>query len=387
VRQIQSLVQWARSYQVALIPYGSGTGLAQGIKVVHSLSCMVDLKRMNKVIDIDRLSLQVTAQPGIIGIHLEETLNVQGMTLGHFPTSIMSATLGGFLAARSAGQKSSLYGKIEDRLLRLQFVDGRGKLHQTQSTLWSKRPDFNALICGSEGTLGVITQATLRINRTPPRQRLRSFVFRDLASAMEAVREMIQCGLRPSIVRLYDELESLLASQFGPKKNAFEEQSVWEVNWDKTWRLVATEWLKHFRKSTLPLIKWAGGGCRLYLAFEGFSELVHEEEVMASSCMLRLGGVDEGRKPAELWYANRYGMAFAAPRLIRKGFWIETVEVAVGWDHAGSLYRDMGYPGFFRLFVPVRRLRLVWIFWRTKFGIVHLPWSLAIRRRSVIITV
>src|SRR5262249_48880766 len=153
-------------------------------------------------------------EAGIIGEHLEHELNRRGHTMGHFPSSIMCSTFGGWLAARSAGQLSTRYGKIEDMVRDLTFVDGRGNIHQAES---GSSPDWVQLLVGSEGTLGIITRASCTIHPLPEAKLYRGWSFPRLAAGLEAIRRLLQRELRPAVVRLYDELDSLLHRTGGGK--------------------------------------------------------------------------------------------------------------------------------------------------------------------------
>src|SRR5262249_41768985 len=151
----------------------------------------------------DAESGAATFEAGAIGEHLEHELNRRGWTMGHFPSSIMCSTFGGWLAARSAGQLSTKYGKIEDMVRRLTFVDGRGELHELSGHLAQ-------LIVGSEGTLGIITRATCTVHPLPEARVYRGWAFSRVAAGCEAIRRLLQRGIRPAVVRLYDELDSFL---------------------------------------------------------------------------------------------------------------------------------------------------------------------------------
>src|SRR5215510_4663272 len=157
--EIRDIVRLARRMRVPLVPYGAGSGVCGGAVPIRG-GISLDLKRMDRILDIDEANLTVTAQCGVNGERLERALEARGYTLGHFPSSIYCSTLGGWLAARSAGQMSTRYGKIEDLVVSVSSVTGRGDLLQAGvAGRAGAGPDTIQLLVGSEGTLAVLTQA------------------------------------------------------------------------------------------------------------------------------------------------------------------------------------------------------------------------------------
>ncbi len=126
-REVSDLVRWARAARVPLIPFGAGSGVCAGISP-RGDAVVVDLKRLSRVRRIDPGAPLVEVEAGHMGVPLEERLNRAGFTLGHFPSSILCSTVGGWVATRSAGQSSSLYGKIEDMTVGLECVTGTGEI-------------------------------------------------------------------------------------------------------------------------------------------------------------------------------------------------------------------------------------------------------------------
>ncbi|MHA1263551.1 MAG: FAD-binding oxidoreductase, partial [Candidatus Freyarchaeota archaeon] len=201
---------------------------------------ILDIKKMDKIIRIDEKSATVTVQPGILGEDLERELNKHGFTMGHFPASMYCSCLGGFVACRSAGSLSSKYGmghfpasmycsclggfvacrsagslsskygKIEDMVISMEVVLPNGEIMRTKATpRTATGPNLNQLFIGSEGTLGVITEVTLRLHPLPEERRFKAFIMKDLRTGLEAVREIFRKGLKPAVIRLYDELDTV----------------------------------------------------------------------------------------------------------------------------------------------------------------------------------
>ncbi|RME73939.1 MAG: FAD-binding oxidoreductase, partial [Planctomycetota bacterium] len=209
--EVCKILEFCHSHEIPIVPWGGGSGVCGGAIPVRG-GLVMDLKRMNKILHIDRKSLLVRSQTGIMGEILERSLNQEGLTLGHFPSSIYCSTLGGWLATRAAGQLSSLYGKIEDMVSSLRIALPSGRILETPSGPKSSTgPDFNQLFLGTEGTLGIFTQAELKVHPLPEHRAFLSGTFSNLENGLEGIRLLMQNGLRPAALRLYDGLDTLLA--------------------------------------------------------------------------------------------------------------------------------------------------------------------------------
>ncbi|WP_166983951.1 FAD-binding oxidoreductase [Paramicrobacterium fandaimingii] len=208
-RDVEGVVRIASDYQIPVVPRGGGSGTQSGTFAPYG-GIALDMTRMTDIIEIDDESLVVTAQAGIDGPVLEKSLNEKGFTLAHYPGSYhLGATIGGFIAARGSGVVSTKYGKAEDQVLQLEAVVAPGT---TISTLpvpsHAAGSDLLQTFVGSEGTLGVITQVSLRIDPLPQARAFLSFSFPDIFAGIEAGRLIMTSRLRPAVIRLYDEADS-----------------------------------------------------------------------------------------------------------------------------------------------------------------------------------
>ena len=203
--EISRLLKLASRHKIPVIPYGGGTG-SQGGSIPLYGGIMLDLKKLNRIIKIDEESLTVTAQPGVNGQHLEWAVNKKGLTLAHYPASEYGATLGGYVAARGTGTLSTKYGKAEDMVLNMEVVLASGERIRTLPVPnHACGPGFLQLFVGSEGTLGVITEITMRLDPVPEERRWRAYLFDDIRKGLEAGRRIMTKRLRPCTIRLYDE--------------------------------------------------------------------------------------------------------------------------------------------------------------------------------------
>lgn len=335
--QVQELVRLAARHRVPLVPHGGGSGVCGGALPVKG-GMVVDVKRMNRILKVDAENRTVTSDAGIFGRNLEEGLNRRGFTLGHFPSSIGCATLGGYLAARSAGQASSLYGKIEDLVQGLEVVTGTGDLIRTRGVRNRAGIDLNHVFLGSEGILGLFTQATLKIHPLPEKKLFRGIRFRDLKTGMEAMRRIMQSGLRPSVLRLYDELDSwLFLSAKGDSRGKRITDFFIPLARNLKYRSLKT--LLRLPQTVNAATKFIPGGCLLILQHEGSARLIAEELRVCLKIAKGLDGTDLGEGPGLYWEKHRYSVAYNASPLFYSGSFTDTIEIAAPWEHLLPTYR------------------------------------------------
>ncbi|MGC9307538.1 MAG: FAD-binding oxidoreductase, partial [Thermoplasmatota archaeon] len=284
----------ANEHGFPVIPYGEGSGVVGGAVPVQG-GVMLDMRRMHDIVSIDDSGLMVTVQTGINGMTLERELNRAGYTLGHIPQSLYCSSLGGWLACRAAGQFSTKYGKIEDMLVALEAVLPDGAIIRSRAVPRSSTgPQVERLMLGSEGTLGVVTEATLKIWPYPERRALHAFTFTDIADALEATRLIMRKNVYPAVMRIYDEHETL----------------------------------RHFD------VKHR---CMLILVMEGDPDLVSFEEKLSIHICTEHDGHDEGAGPAERWLETRFNVKESS-EFTPRGFIFDTVEISVGWSQALQTY-------------------------------------------------
>jgi alkyldihydroxyacetonephosphate synthase len=299
--EVVAAMDIARNEQIAMVPYGAGSGVLGGAIPLGG-EMMLDLKRLNRIIDINAIDQTVCVQAGMNGGQFEAELNAQGYTCGHYPQSIHMSTVGGWAACRGAGQASSRYGKIEDIVVGLKAVLPDGSTLEVRPV--ARRavgPSIKDLLVGSEGVLGVITELTLRLWKVPEVESPMVLAFGDLATALQAVRHVIQAELRPTVVRIYDPEES--------------------------------------RQRTAGIAEFTQRPVMVMMLFTGSSRLVATERALTEEICLAAGAVLAPDAPFEHWRKGRFESY--SPEWQAKGFFMDTIEVTLPWSVLPQAYEEM----------------------------------------------
>ncbi len=201
---VSAILRWAASAGVVVTPMGGGSGVC-GALAPKKGELVLDMSSLDRILDLDETNLICRVESGVNGLTFEQHLNKRGLTLGHFPSSLPGTTIGGLLATRSSGQQSTRYGSVEDMVLGLAIILPDGSFAGPRPGPRSAvGPALHQLWLGSEGALGVMLGAVLRVHRLPETVIGRGYAFRDLATGLEAMRAVMQSGIRPLVMRLYD---------------------------------------------------------------------------------------------------------------------------------------------------------------------------------------
>ncbi|HWD97040.1 MAG TPA: FAD-binding oxidoreductase [Acidimicrobiales bacterium] len=206
---VSETLRVATQFHVPVTAQGGRSGVVGGA-VPEEGAIALDLTGLDRIIDIDEVSNTVRVEAGVFGPDLEVALGPLGLTIGHFPQSFDLATVGGWIACRGAGQYSNRYGKIEDIVRALRVVLANGDILDVGGSAPRRAvgPDLLQLFVGSEGTLGIISEATLVVRQRPPHEVRRAYRFATFTEALDACRRVVQRGANPAVLRLYDETES-----------------------------------------------------------------------------------------------------------------------------------------------------------------------------------
>ena len=207
--EVIEIVKLANQLNVVVIPYGGGTSVSGSVSCPQDETdrciSVLDTSQMNRMLWLDKENLVACFESGIIGQDLERVLSSEGLTLGHEPDSHEFSTLGGWVATRASGMKKNVYGNIEDLVVQVKMVTSKGVLERKiAAPRVSCGPDFNQIILGSEGTLGVITEVLIKVRPLPPVKKYGSLVFPDFESGVKCLREIAKQRCQPASIRLID---------------------------------------------------------------------------------------------------------------------------------------------------------------------------------------
>lgn len=298
--QISKILRWASDNRVPVTPWGLGSSVT-GAPLPVKRGIVFDMAAMRRIEMLDETDLLVKVQAGKLGSELEAELNARGYTLNHSPQSLNRSTVGGWLATRATGQFSSRWGSIEDLVLGFTVVLPTGEIVEIRSMpRGAVGPDLRHLFIGAEGTMGIITDVTLKIFPLAAKRILETVAFETVESGVDAMRSIMRAGLRPFLLRFYDQDESRHAMQ------------------DKT-----------FSK------------CAMFLGSEGVPAVAEAEyTAMLDLCRAR-GGTVLGAAPAEAWMARRFDFSTVENLLNRAGGVAETIETAHFWGSILDTYRAL----------------------------------------------
>jgi alkyldihydroxyacetonephosphate synthase len=298
--QVAAVLRWAAAHEVKVTPLGGGSGVCGAVSP-HQGEIVLDMGAFDRILEVDQVNQTCHCEAGVNGLVLERHLNTLGLTLGHYPSSLPGTTVGGLVSTRSSGQESSRYGSIEDMVLSLAVVLPDGTFAAPRPGPRSAvGPALHELWIGAEGALGVVIGAVLRLHRLPPATIGAGYGFADLEAGLACMREIMQAGIRPLVMRLYD-----------PEDSAFNGFDL------------------------------ADGGCALVVATAGVPEVAMSEAAAVKG--IAGAATDLGTGPWERWQRHRFDLS--ADRL--KTFlepansYLDTIELAAPWTVLPELHAQV----------------------------------------------
>jgi alkyldihydroxyacetonephosphate synthase len=318
--QVEALLKMAAEVQATVIPYGGGTSVVGHLTVndPDRPALSLDLAGLNGLIDLDAEGSTATFGAGISGPDLEAALAPHGFTLGHYPQSFEYSTLGGWIASRSSGQFSLGYGRIEQLFVAGQVVTPAGRLELPPHPASAAGPDLRQLVLGSEGRLGVITRAMVKISPRPEAEVFKGVFLPDPDRAKAAVRDLAQSRLPLTMIRL-----SLPA----------ETETSLALLGDKP----ILKWLDRY----LRLRGVGPDKCLLIYGAVGPGRRVRRTMAEAGAIIRRHRGVSVGSSPGKEWFKNRFRAPYLRNSLWELGYAVDTLETAVPWGKMPATVADV----------------------------------------------
>lgn len=306
---VVAVLAWAVRHHVAVVPFGGGTCVTGGLAARrdgYAGLVSLDLVDLDRLLAVDEVSMTATLQPGLRGPAAEAALAEHGLTLGHFPQSFEFASIGGFAATRSSGQASAGHGRFDDMVVGLRVATPIGELVLGSSPANAAGPDLREAVLGSEGTLGVITEVTVRVRRAPSERAYEAWSFPDFATGAEAMRRLSQDRLLPTVLRLSDETETMvnLASQS-------------DVGGESV------------------------SGCLMIVGHEGDPSAVATRRAAVTAALADLGGSPLGEERGHTWAAGRFHAPYLRDSLLDAGVLVETLETATFWSRRDEVYTEV----------------------------------------------
>jgi alkyldihydroxyacetonephosphate synthase len=316
-QDVRDLLEYAARHGVALIPQGGGTSVAGHLTApAGAASLAVNMTRMRQLQYLDTESQLATFGAGVLGPDLEAQLRARGYTLGHFPQSFEYSTLGGWVATRSSGQQSLRYGRIEQLFRGGSLETPSGTLHLPTFPASAAGPDLREMVLGSEGRLGILTEATVRVTPLPAYEAFHAVFFPNWHAAETAVRQIAQAGLSLSMLRLSNPLETVTMLALAGHQ-----------------RMIS------LLEGYLSLRGCKEDKCLLMIGVSGRRSLARAALREALVLTLPHGGVHVGRSMGKKWKQNRFRNVYLRNAAWQHGYAIDTVETAVDWPRVEIMMR------------------------------------------------
>jgi alkyldihydroxyacetonephosphate synthase len=342
--QVAKLVEAAKQHDVVLIPFGGGTNVTDALRCPEGEQRMIvsaDMRRMNRIRWIDKENMMACIEAGAVGRHIMAQLAEHGLTMGHEPDSVEFSTLGGWIATNASGMKKNKYGNIEDLVVDLTATTADGRLARLNTApRESIGSDLRHLIFGSEGTLGIITSAVVKLFPLPEVQEYGSIVFPTYEDGYKFMREMAHTGATPASVRLVDNLQFQFGQALKPATTGL---SAWKSSLEKFFVLK----VKGFDPYQMVA---------LTLVFEGTREEATRQQREVYRIAARHGGMKAGSENGRRGYQLTYSIAYIRDFLMNYYIIAESFETSCAWSDALAIdanvkrvlyeeYAKRGLPG------------------------------------------
>ncbi len=323
--EVTAVLRAALAADAVVIAFGGGSSISGSLEAEAGEErpvVSVDMARLDRVLEIDAASRTARVQAGVFGPHLEQQLSRQGWTFGHFPDSFTHSTLGGWIATRSSGMQSDRYGDIADLTRGVRVVTPAGTLVTRPVPSASTGPSLREMVLGSEGRLGLITEATVHVQRVPDSRVILGYLFPSFTSGLAAMQEIAAAEVAPSITRISDAPETLFS--FATRKRSSPV--------DRLKSKALTTFLE--RRKGFDL----GAMCLSFIGYEGTGEHVKVQRKAVGRIVTRHGGVCIGASPGELYDQKKFDTPYIRDFLLDRGCLADVSETAAPWSRLQAVY-------------------------------------------------
>jgi alkyldihydroxyacetonephosphate synthase len=323
--ELTAVVRAAIDADAVVIAFGGGTNISGSLEAPADEErdiVSVDLGRMDRVLAIDDAARLARVQPGVIGPHLEQQLNARGWTVGHFPDSFSYSTLGGWIATRSSGMQSDKYGDVADLTRAVRVVTPAGVLATRPVPHTSTGPSVREMVLGSEGRLGIISEATVHVHRVPEQRLILGYLFPDWPSALAAMHDIAASEASPSVTRVSDATETQFS--FATRKDP--------TPIDRLKSKALTTYLQRRRHFDLEAM------CLSFIGYEGTKDHVSAQRKLVGRIVARHGGLSIGSSPGELYDQKKFDTPYIRDHLLAYGALADVSETSASWAVLPKLY-------------------------------------------------
>ncbi len=328
--EIQYVLSQASENNIYIIPFGGGTNVVGALSLDNLAGkgeaiCTIDLRKYKKLIQLDEEHLTATFETGILGPELEKILNAKGYTLGHFPQSFEYSTLGGWIVTRGAGQESTYYGKMEDLIERIKVATPIGTLESNTFSHDASGINVLPFFVGSEGTLGIVTEATVKIKKLPKNYRWIVALFPNFQQGSKYLKELSQSGVKPSVVRLSDANETSLFSKMATSHD--------QPGLLSDLKKEAQKFILQWKNLTEP--------CVCIMRFPQGEFSVSSQIIFAKDLIGKYDGMVAPNTIGDKWAESRFKLPYLRDTLVEHSIYIDTMETLVQWKDVQKLHQAL----------------------------------------------
>ncbi|HEY59934.1 MAG TPA: FAD-binding oxidoreductase [Anaerolineae bacterium] len=318
--EIREIIRYAKYNNYHLIPYGGGSSVVGHINIVNNdkPTITVDMGKMNSLIDLDEISHIATFGAGIVGPDIESLLSNHGLRLGHYPQSHEFSSLGGWIASRSVGTQCYYYGRIKDLFLGGRVITPSGILDLPVFPASAAGPDIRHLILGSEGRLGFITSASVRVFPLPEHESFHAIYFPHWDAAYQALKEIVQSRINVSMLRLLDSLET-----------------------ESSMQLAGKEKLMSIADKALRFIGIGSERCMIIFGLTGSKRGTQLAYRQIKSIAHKFHGFIDKIFTGKLWHKSRFTTPYLRNTLWDYGYALDTLETAFPWSKVAVMLKEI----------------------------------------------